>query len=74
MKDDISYEIKESIGSFGKRANGWEWELNKISWNGGETKYDLRPWAPDHARMGKGITLTAEELLDLQTILSTVLL
>ena len=72
MKDDISYEIKENIGEFGERANGWKWELNKISWNGGEPKYDLRSWAPDHARMSKGITLTAEELYDLQTILSAV--
>ena len=32
-----------------------------MSWNGGAPKYDLRDWAPDHEKMGKGITLTEEE-------------
>ena len=33
-------------------------------------KYDLREWNPDHSRMGKGITLTDEEVETLKAILN----
>ncbi|MBO5518874.1 MAG: hypothetical protein J5945_01830, partial [Candidatus Methanomethylophilus sp.] len=36
-------------------------EINIISWNGREPKYDIREWAPDRAKMGKGITISKEE-------------
>ena len=36
---------------------GWTKELNRISWNGGEPKYDIRDWAPEHEKMGKGVTI-----------------
>lgn len=49
---------------------GWRKELNKISWNGGIAKYDLRDWAPNHEKMGKGVTLTEEEALNLKTLLN----
>lgn len=45
--------------------------MNLISWNGAAPKYDIRDWAPDHEKMGKGITLTAEEAAVLHTILDT---
>lgn len=44
-------------------------ELNKISWNGGEPKYDIRDWAPEHEKMGKGTTLTQEEVENLLVLL-----
>ena len=44
--------------------------MNKISWNGGIAKYDLRDWAPNHEKMGKGVTLTEEEALNLKTLLN----
>ncbi|MCA5577476.1 hypothetical protein LA360_09480 [Enterocloster clostridioformis] len=33
-----------------------------MSRNGGGAKYDIRDWAPDHEKMGKGTTLTMEEV------------
>ena len=39
----------------------WKKELNMISWNGAAEKYDIRDWAPEHEKMGKGITLSQEE-------------
>jgi hypothetical protein len=36
--------------------------LNLISWNGASPKYDLRDWAPEHEKMGKGITLSSDEV------------
>ncbi len=40
----------------------WKKEINLISWNGATLKYDIRDWSPDYEKMGKGITLTEEEL------------
>ena len=51
-------------------SKGWTKELNLVSWNGRDPKYDLRDWAPDHEKMGKGITLTEEELSELKKILN----
>ena len=58
---DIKYEIVETIGVLSQTSSGWTKELNLISWNGAAPKYDIREWAPDRAKMGKGITLTADE-------------
>jgi hypothetical protein len=69
---DIKYEIKEEIGVLSESAKGWTKEFNIISWNGGAPKYDLRDWAPDHEKMGKGITLTKEEAKALYDILADV--
>ena len=41
-----------------------------VSWNEREPKYDLREWNPDHTRMGKGITLTEEEVETLKKLLN----
>lgn len=58
---DIKYEITEELGTLSAKASGWTKELNKISWNGGAAKFDIRDWAPEHEKMGKGVTLTEEE-------------
>ena len=57
---DIKYEIIKHIGSLSESSRGWTKELNIISWNGGVPKLDIRDWAPEHEKMGKGITLTEE--------------
>lgn len=67
---ELKFEITERIGVFSENAKGWTKELNKVSWNEREPKYDLREWNPDHSRMGKGITLTDEEVETLKAILN----
>lgn len=67
---DIRYEIKEEIGSVSESPKGWTKELNLISWNGKEAKYDLRDWAPEHEKMGKGVTLSKDELIKLRDVLN----
>ena len=62
MAKEITYEIVREIGVIATQTSGWTRELNLISWNGGAAKYDLRDWAPDHEKMGKGITLTEDDL------------
>lgn len=58
---DFKYEIVEKLGVLSESPKGWTKELNRISWNGGEPKLDIRDWAPEHEKMGKGVTLTEEE-------------
>lgn len=67
---DIKYEIEKKIGVISESAKGWTKELNLISWNGKVAKYDLRDWAPQHEKMGKGITLSGNELKVLRDILN----
>ena len=66
---DIKYEIIEEIGVLSENAKGWRKELNRISWNGAAPKYDIRDWAPDHEKMGKGVTLTEAEKDALKALL-----
>ncbi|MFJ7971686.1 YdbC family protein [Psychrobacillus sp. NPDC096389] len=66
---DIKFEIIEHIGVISESAKGWTRELNIISWNGKEPKYDLRDWAPNKEKMGKGITLSNEEINSLKQLL-----
>lgn len=68
---DFKYEIVEEIGVLSENAKGWRKELNKISWNGAEPKYDIRDWAPEREKMGKGITLTEEEAQALRDLLNS---
>ena len=69
---EIKFEIIQTLGVLSTAASGWAKELNLISWNERAPKYDLRDWAPDHAKMGKGVTLSKEELLALKDLLSTL--
>ncbi len=69
---DFDFTIVDEIGILSTSSKGWTKELNLISWNGREPKYDIRDWAPDHEKMGKGVTLTAEEVDKLIAVLSTM--
>lgn len=69
MAKEISYVIHETVATLSTSAGGWRKELNLISWNGAAPKYDIREWAPDHEKMGKGITLSEEEAAVLVTVL-----
>lgn len=68
--NQINYEIKEHIGIISENKNGWTKELNLVSWNDNEPKYDIREWDPKHEKMSRGITLTEEEAYELSIILS----
>lgn len=69
---DIKYEIVKQIGVLSKTGSGWTKELNLIRWNDREPKYDLRDWSAEHAKMGKGVTLSKEELLALKELLNNM--
>ncbi len=66
---ELTYEVKETHGTLSESTKGWTKELRSISWNNREPKYDIREWAPNDEKMGKGITLSKEELKSLKNIL-----
>ncbi|MDE7422410.1 MAG: hypothetical protein K2N51_01725 [Lachnospiraceae bacterium] len=70
---DIKYDILEELGVLSESAKGWKKELNLISWNGSASKYDIRDWAPEREKMGKGITLSKDEIKELYKILGKII-
>ena len=69
---EIKYELIEKVGVISSGTNGWDKELNLISWNEREPVYDIRTWSPDHSKMGKGVTVTAEEAKVLRDLLNAL--
>lgn len=59
---DITFEITKELGVISETSKGWTRELNMVSWNDREPKYDIRDWSPDHTRMSKGVSFTEEEM------------
>ena len=67
---DFSFEIIEECGVISEGSKGWQTELNIVKWGDNEPKFDIRPWSPDHTKMGKGISLTADEIYVLRNLLN----
>ena len=72
MADDFSFKITESFGVLSESKAGWKTELNMVSWGDRPAKYDIRSWSPDHQKMGKGVTMTKDELASLKKLLNTM--
>jgi len=66
---EIKFEITKHIGVISEGSKGWMKELNMVSWNDRAAKYDIREWSPDHEKMGKGVTLSEEEIIKLKELL-----
>lgn len=68
---EFKYDVVERIAVLSESSKGWKKELNLISWNDREPKYDIREWSPDGEKMGKGVTLSMEEVAILKKILNS---
>lgn len=66
---EFKYEITERIAVLSTNPNGWERQLNMVSWNERDPKYDIRDWSPDGSKMGKGISLSHDEISILKGVL-----
>lgn len=62
MAAEVKFEIVERLVVLKDRKPAWDLELNLVSWNGNEPKYDIREWNEDHTRCGKGVSLDEETL------------
>jgi len=69
---EIKYEVTKELGVISENAKGWKKELNLVSWNERDPKYDIRDWSEGHEKMTKGITLTGEEIMKLRDILNEI--
>ena len=65
----LKFEIIKNIGVLSESSNGWKKEVNIVSWNGGDPKYDIRSWNQDRTKMGKGVTLSSAEIEKLRELL-----
>ena len=72
MAQEFKYEIVEEIVVLSENPKGWRKELNLVSWNDRPAKFDLRDWAPNHEKMGKGVTLSNEEFNALKEALQNM--
>jgi hypothetical protein len=68
--EGIRCEIVMQIGVLSQARSGWTKELNLVSWDERPPKYDIRDWSPDHSQMGRGVTLSREEILGLKDLLN----
>jgi hypothetical protein len=66
---EIKFEIVRKLGALSDGGRGWRKELNIVSWNEREPKFDIRDWSEDYSRMGKGVTLTRDEAIRLYDFL-----
>lgn len=73
---DFHYDIEQNFATISKReartGTVYTKELNLISYNDGDPVYDLRNWTENtegERRMGKGITLSLDELKELRDVL-----
>ena len=69
---EVSMLLVKHYGVLSKNKRSWSKELNLVSWNGREPKYDLREWAEDRKKSSKGLTFTVEEILNLKAILNEI--
>lgn len=69
---DLKYEIKKYLGVIGESTKGWKKEVNLVSWNDRKPKLDIRDWDETHEKMGKGVTLNKNEVMELRKLLETI--
>jgi len=69
---ELKYEITQNLGVIGEGSKGWSKEFNLISWNNRKAKADIRDWDAAHEKMGKGVTLSKQELKELKRILNEI--
>lgn len=52
---EFTFKLIKKVGVLSKPESGWTKELNLVSWNERDPKYDIREWSPDGEKMGKGV-------------------
>ena len=60
--NEFKFEIIKTLAVLSTERSGWTKEINLVSYNDAPPKYDIRSWDPNHEKMGKGVTLSKEEM------------
>lgn len=72
FKDQSKYNFKinEEIAVISKReSGGWSLELNVVTFNDKEAKYDLREWRNDHTQLRPGARFSESDLRPLMEVI-----
>lgn len=72
MRTKKNFEVIKEIAVLKEGNNGWKKELNLVSWHGKKPKYDIRWWSPCKKEVGKGMTLTSEEIHVLKEVIPSL--
>lgn len=59
--NEVTFEVVKHIGVISGYPTGWTKELNKVRWNGGPAKLDIREWDSTHQYVSRGTTLHESE-------------
>lgn len=70
--DKFSFSIEGNLGTLKISDSGWRKELNIVSWNGREPKFDIRDWSPERKRMSRGVTFSKDEIVKLKALLNKI--
>ena len=70
--NEVSFNVTKSIWRLNNATNGWQKEVNLVSWNGGKPKIDIRDWNSDKTKMKKGISLSKDEAVELRKCLNKI--
>ncbi len=68
-RGEVIFKIEKHIGVIATYPTGWTKELNMVSWNKGNPKFDIRDWDKNHEHMSRGITLHEDEMKRLKEML-----
>lgn len=69
---DLKFDIVRKLGVLSTNQRGWKKEINYVSWNDRQAKFDIRDWDESNMKMGKGITLTKDEAEELREVLNSI--
>jgi len=69
---EITHEIVKHYGVLSQNDRGWRKEVNFVSWNERDPKVEIREWSEDYSKLGKGITFTKDEVINLTEILNSI--
>jgi hypothetical protein len=70
--DEIKFDIVKHIGVLSESTKGWRKELNIVKWNDKDPKYDIRDWGPEYTKMGKGVTLSKDEVIEMRKLIENI--
>lgn len=71
---ELNYEVEKDFGVISKTGD-YELRLRLVSWNGKDSKYDIRAWKTEEdgtEKCRKGLTLTGEEAEALYKLLEKI--
>lgn len=69
-RKSIQCTLKHHLGKLRESEKGWSREVNIISWEGAQSRLDIRDWSKSKDRSSKGVTFTRAEVERLREMLA----